>query len=895
MAIGEIMAVARIVGNLVNMTPENWRQVKLILDDALSLPQTRRADFLAQNCGEDVELRREIESLLEFEAQDASLLEYSAFDLVMPDIFPANGFVGKTVGKYRIIREIGAGGMGVVFLAERADGEFEQKVAVKIIKGVSSRETQKRFNLERQILALLEHPFIARLIDGGTTGDGVQYLVMEYIEGDSIIKYADAHRLDLTARLDLFRQICAAVSYAHLHLIVHRDLKPSNILITKDGTPKLLDFGIAKIIKTEDSAETRTNALAFTPEYSSPEQLRGETLTTATDIYSLGIVLYELLTKSRPFQTSEENIGKLINAVTNAEPPRPSTVGFKFQISNQNPKSQILNPKSLKGDLDNIVLKAVKRESERRYSSVEQFSEDIRRHLRGLPVLARPDTLAYRAEKFISRNPLVFSALLIAFVALVGGLLAAGNQARIANAEREKAERRFNDVRSLANSFMFEINEEIEKSPIKARQMLAERAVQYLDKLAADAEKDISLQSELATAYEKIGDVQAGLYKSNIGDSKGALENYGKALQMLETIYAAAPDNLPAGLNLSTSLVKMGEISAKTGNAKVAVENFARAVNLNERFVSREPNNPQARRQLAESLLKLGQGVYLTGNLSEVLTDYRRSLTIYEQLAMENPADAKARRAPAVAASYVGYVLGEMGDAGDALNNYRKCLGISEQLLAEDADNLQARSDVREFQHWMAIGYREIGDTATSLAYHRKSQKLARQLLLADETNVEERNTLADSQLETAKTLTQAGQTTQAVASFKEAISSYEQVQKADAENRHVRRQIFHTKFYQAIALANAGRIAAALEIYRQTLMAFQDLTAADPSNLKWQHDLASNYLKIGEVQLAENDKTKAVENFQKAVLILENLFAKSPQNAGIKRDLTAAKNHLAN
>ncbi len=726
---------------------------------------------------------------------------------------------------------------------------------------------------------------------------------MEYVEGLPITDYAAKNNLTLTERLDLFREVCAAVSYAHRNLVVHRDLKPSNILVAKDGAPKLLDFGIAKLLSAERTNETQTHTFVFTPEYASPEQLRGETLTTATDIYSLGVILYELLTDARPFAFDGKNFGDIIITVSQIEPAKPSDAATRRR-SDAEKKNRVehhiaasprlpLSSSQLKGDLDNIVLKALKRDAERRYSSVEQFSEDIRRHLKGLPVTARQDTLRYRAEKFTRRNPLVVGAVTLAFLILIGGILATAYQARQANIERERAERRFNDVRALANSFMFEINEKIDESPIKARELLVKRAEEYLDKLAAESEGDTGLQSELAISYQKIGDVQSELHRSNIGDTQGALENYAKALKIHEALYLAEPKNLSAGLNYSASCIKMGEISAKTGSITAAMENYSRAVNVNEQFVLLEPQNLQARRQLAESLLKLGQAVFRTGNLSEVSALYRRSLSIYETLAAENPADPKLQRAPAVVLSYIGFVQGEMGDHAAALNSYHKSLEISERILQIEPDSLQTRRDRREFYFWIGIEYKELGDNAASLAHHQKSQLITRELLSRDETNVQERNTLADSQMETAKALAQDGRTADALASFKDAVHNYERVQESDEKNAHVRCQIFYTKMYLADALARSGKTEEALENYEKSLPVFRELTTSDPSNSEWQNYLALCHLKIGEVFLSKNDKTKALTYFEQALPIYEKLVAQSPENAKRRSDLETVKNHL--
>src|SRR5262245_28756322 len=354
--------------------------------------------------------------------------------------------VDVRVGPYRLIREIGRGGMGTVLLAVRSDDAFQKRVAIKVLRrGMDTDAIVGRFRHERQILASLEHPHIASLLDGGTTDDGLPYFVMEYVDGQLVTDYCDAKALDTTSRLELFRKICAAVQHAHQNLVIHRDIKPANVLVTSDGTPKLLDFGIAKLLNPDPGVQTLAATIAgsplMTPEYASPEQVRGETVTTATDVYSLGVLLYELLTGRRPYDLPSRTPDEIQRVVCNSVPVRPSTVvthAASSQSTRDRPEidSERTRPpdadrlrRRLAGDLDNIVLKALAKEPSRRYASVDQFSEDIHRHLTGLPVIARKDTLGYRTAKFIRRNRAGVAAAALVVLALVAGLIGTAWQA----------------------------------------------------------------------------------------------------------------------------------------------------------------------------------------------------------------------------------------------------------------------------------------------------------------------------------------------------------------------------------------------------------------------------------------------------------------------------------
>lgn len=466
------------------MISEREEKIDELFDAVLGLSPAERSEFLAKACGDDQDLRREIESLAVAFEKSQSILEEPVADLAF-EILTADEQnrlqINRKIGVFRLIREIGRGGMGAVFLAERED--FRQQVALKIIKrGMDTDEIIRRFRREREVLAALNHPNIARLFDGGTTDDGLPYFVMEYVEdAKPVTIFCEECGLNIEKRLRLFLKICSAVSYIHKNQIVHRDIKPSNILVSKDGEPKLLDFGIAKILSGEESADLLTKTAAdmrlFTAEYASPEQVRGENVTQASDIYSLGVLLYELLCGSRPFEFRRNNLEEIVRIVSQTEPTRPS-LAF-------NQKNKIQNPKLLKGDLDNITLKALRKEPENRYESVFDFSEDIRRHLEGLPVSARPLTARYRAAKFIKRNQtaVVFSVLLTMLFAAVGASW----------------------IYFLSNSPAAKADFNFERSAIKSGKKLRSIAVLPF-RTAGDTTNDESLGADLTdTLIKKLG------------------------------------------------------------------------------------------------------------------------------------------------------------------------------------------------------------------------------------------------------------------------------------------------------------------------------------------------------------------------------------------------------
>lgn len=451
------------------MEPERWSRIDHLFGEALDLPEDEREAFLAQACGDDTELLDAVRTLLANAGAAGDLIGESVTDFaptLLASMSSAPGSepggepgpsgavsddadadpAGRRVGPYALVRELGRGGMGTVYLAERADGEFEKRVALKLItRGMDTDEVLRRFQLERRILAGLEHPNIARMYDGGATDDGRPYLVMELVEGERITDFCDRHRLGIPERLALFRSVCAAVQHAHQNLVVHRDLKPSNVMVTADGTPKLLDFGIARLLGPEEaeSPRTRPGMRILTPEYAAPEQLRGEPVTTASDVYALGALLYEILAGRRPFD--RRSMATLGQEEPDPVAPRPSMASGRPDadletVAEARGTSPERLRRRLQGDLDTIVLKALEADPRLRYASAQQLMEDLDRHRDGLPVLARPPALPYRARKFARRHRAALTSGALVLLALVGGLGAALWQAGQVALERDRAE-----------------------------------------------------------------------------------------------------------------------------------------------------------------------------------------------------------------------------------------------------------------------------------------------------------------------------------------------------------------------------------------------------------------------------------------------------------------------
>ena len=743
------------------MKPDRWALIKPIFAEAAEQPAAERAAFIRSRCNGDDLLVAEIESLLGAHDQAGSFIEG------LPDVSTSasrdeqgpDKMIGRLVGAYELVREIGRGGMGSVYLATRADEQFRKLVAVKLIKADLDNESiTRRFRNERQILASLDHPNIGRLLDGGATEDGSPYFVMEYIEGKPIRDYCDAHRLSTDERLKLFRDVCSAVHYSHQNLVVHRDLKPSNILVTEDGTIKLLDFGIAKLIGASASFGEASLATSrvMTPEYASPEQVRGATITTSSDTYSLGVMLYELLCGHRPYRVATTSPLEMIRAICEQEPERPSTAVGRTETTNTSAGETSVTPEAvskardsqpdrlrrqLAGDLDNIVLKAMRKEPQRRYSSVEQFSEDLRRYLDGLPVLARKDTFSYRAGKFVRRNKLGVSAAAIIVLLLTLGVAGIARQTVIANRQRARAEKRFNEVRELAHSFMFTFHDAIKNlaGATAARQLVVSESLEYLNSLADESSDDPSLQRELGEAYHKLAEIQGVPGGSNLGDKAGAAGSLRKAIAIRESLNSSRAATVEDRVALAESYNRLSSVLAGPERLESALKGQA---NL-ESLLAADPNNERLLMSAGSSYQSVGQYFSGSGDLAGALANYRKMQSIFQTLAESGTANASNKHDLALACKKVGAVLIATGDLAAAAENYNRALEIEGALIASHPDNASMRLDISYTLSDLALIHRKSKDYPGALKFGRESMAIREELCAADPKDQRARTALA--------------------------------------------------------------------------------------------------------------------------------------------------------
>lgn len=777
------------------MTPDRWQQVKAVLDDALEREGAERATFLAAACQDDDELRQEVESLLVSEAEIGDFIETPVFRILRDDSAPLA--IGQRLGAYQVVRELGRGGMGSVYLAERADQEFEQRVALKLVRrGMDTDEILRRFRSERQILAHLDHPNIAKLFDGGTTEDGRPYFVMEHVEGRPIDEYCDDKKLTTRERLELFRSVCSAVHFAHQNLIVHRDLKPGNILVTDGGIPKLLDFGIAKLLDSGQETFTRVDVRPMTPEYASPEQVRGEAITTASDVYSLGVLLYVLLTGHSPYRPATQDPQSLAKAICETEPLRPSSIiGKTGERKRSDGSVAELTPESvskvrdgeehtlrrhLTGDLDNIVLMAMQKGPQRRYTSVDQLSNDIARHLQGLPVIARKDTLRYRAGKFVGRHKLGVSLAALFLLLIVGFSVTVTLFWQQAVRERQKAEA-IADL--LQNIFASSDPRTTQGQTVTTRDLL-DHSVQRID---TDLASQPVLQAELMQLL--------GLVHRSMGLYDQAQELLEKSLR----IYRGVLSN--DDLRVTNNIHNLANVLRDKGENAIAEQLIREALEL-----QRQSGNTR-NLDYAAGLTNLGACLEDKGRLDEAEALYKESLALKRILPEAEPEDI------ARSLNNLGKLVHSREDYAAAGRYYQEALMVRRKLAAGHPD-----PEVATTLNNMAYLREDQGDLAGAEAFYKESLAIRVQLYKNDPNQKLARGFGGLGRIRQAR-----GDSVEAEKLYREAL---EIADKASLSPNHPDRAVYLR--HLAFALLTQGKAAEAEAKIREALAIFR-AKQADP------------------------------------------------------------------
>lgn len=855
-------------------------RVQELFHQAAALPVTERSALLAEACRGNDALRQRIERLLEAdqaagsgEAWNRAALENEA----LAQRAAGDPAIGEMAGPYKLVELIGIGGMGRVYRAVRADAEFEKSVAVKRISaGFEAQPIAARFRAERQILANLDHPNIARLIDGGVTADGMPYLIMEYIEGEPPGDYCDHHGFSVRQRLELFRQICGAVQYAHQRMVVHRDLKPGNILVTADGTPKLLDFGIAKVLSPQpgtDNARTEAGLGLMTARYASPEQVRGEPVTTASDVYSLGVILYELLTGHSPYRNPNAPAHELLHSVCNQDPPRPSAYR-----------------RELRGDLDNILLKALRKSPAERYASADRFAEDIRLYLEGRPVAARGYTFPYVAAKFLRRNKTASAATAVVLGTLLASLI-------VVDRARARAEARFNDLRELAHSVIFSYHDAIEQLPgsTPVRKQMVKDALVYLEKLSAQADTP-DLEREIVESYVRISRVQGGTYGSNLGDMPGAMASAQKAVAEADKLLKAdrSPESLSVAADAYNIQATLLFSAAKLQNA---ADFYWRAVALRQQVAAKKPDDIENGIELTSLFSHLGDlmGGVSTQNLGQT----QQSVALYQQAA--DTIGRLSERFPAnVDVAWERFeVLLPLSAAETGMGNPDRAQALLLQALAEiekvvkaSPENTDARFELANTENRLGSNLLDARKAAAALPHEEHSVAVVAALLKADPQNALYARSLGIAETQLAAALRGSGNMAAALEYNRNALSLATNLSRTDPGDTDYRADVGINERKMAETLLAAGDAAAALSAAKQA----ETILCANPGrgNLYLETHCGRTLLVAGSAQIALRQFEAAAIPLGQAVDLASSALTRDPSNAIYRSDLARAESALA-
>ena len=824
-----------------------WAAVAELFERLLPLPEAERERQLADP-GVAPAVAAEVRSLLAHAAQHGEDF------LAEPAAPPPPSLLGQRLGAWRIVERLGAGGMGEVWLAERVDGAYEGKAAIKVLKrGMDSDAVLARFAREQQLLARLSHPNIARLIDAGCTAEGLPYFVMEHVAGRPIDQ-ACAGQPE-SARLALFLQLADAVAHAHSHLLVHRDLKPGNALVTDQGQVKLLDFGIAKALQAGDEAEgagdlTQLGPRPFTPLYASPEQVRGELLSTATDVYSLGVLLYVMLTGERPYGRDVTGPTDAARAVLDEEPRRPQSIAGS--------------------DLCTIVLKALEKPIERRYPSVAELAADVRAYTAGFPVSARPASTWYLLRKLVARNRAAAVLAGLAAASLVGGLAATTWQMQRADRERAAAERRFAEVRQLANQLVFRYHDQIRNLPgaVGVRQALLDDAARYLDALADESGADPALARELAETYHRLSLLQGEIFSPSQERVLVALANAGKATALADT-YVARPDAALASVNTAADMwLNRATIEARLGRLTASLESLRRAGTLAEAARARAPDDLQVISRLAtlEGRIALALGAHVgqasLGRIDEARVHWDRAVAHFDELVRREPGNVEWVHE--LAWGWVGLVNWSLlaGRFDEAVQAGRRAVELRDRAAAMKPGDAHLAHQRAAARNNLASALALSGEHAQALRLQDEAIAIVDRSLAADPQNKAAQRDRSLIGLSRARPLAGLGRRDDALAEVRAALAAL--------PPSAILPDDFYLARWRAEALVWLARLqraddpAAAQAAAREAIAQMQGLSGEDHAARRWA--LAQGYAELALAQRSAGAGAEAAVSAREAL-----------------------------
>ncbi len=800
-----------------------WDRVKHWFNEALEQDPATREAFLVEQLRDAPAVAAEVRSLLDALTEGDRRFEPSRGPL--PAATPPEGAlaIGADIGVWHVLREIGAGGMATVYEAVRRDKDIQKRAALKTVRGRASDALRHRFARERQILATLEHPNIAALLDGGTLADGAPWFAMEFVEGQRIDRWCAERRLDLRARVRLMLQVCRAVQYAHNRLVVHRDLKPSNILVTGDGTAKLLDFGIAKLLATVELEDaTATGALMMTTDYASPEQLRGDPITTASDVYSLGVVLFELLSGMRPFEMRGHGLREL-RRLADTEAPSIADVISELSARQAGLSDAERLRADVRGDLAAIIAKALRKEAAERYSSAERFADDLVAWLDSRPVSAQPDSTAYRVRRLVKRYRRSIFAGVIVLASSLAVAAVLTLQERRSELRQRLAEQRLIEVRTLAKTLVYDVNDRLADVPgaTALRAAVVRTALQSLDRASTDAPSDPTLIRELAFAYQRAGDVLGNPTQANLGDLTGALAAYGRAVSLARTLVATSPADVDALWTLALCTEKAADAEAPSGSVTLALQHQRESLALFRQVARTDSTRTNYLRAVAVSALKLGDllghpAFTNTGDTGAAIGAYREAFTWLAQAASHGDTTFFVRRYRAVVSERLGRLLQERREFNEARSLLDESLTLRRSLAIESPKNTQVQRDLAIALYVRCGLSLAESHPAGALENCEESLRIRRALLKDDVQNSALVRGMGIMQRRMGEVRAQLGDTSAALVAYAESIDHYERFFGGKAGAINDRRDFAYTLLERS-DLASAGR-ARNLELAQRSL-----------------------------------------------------------------------------
>jgi eukaryotic-like serine/threonine-protein kinase len=840
------------------MTSERWERIREVLEKALELAPDERSGFLDAACSSDPTLRKEVEALLADSANlPSGFLQSSAMaELISAELESVNSAAALEEGqefaqRFRLIRRLGEGGMGQVWLAEQIL-PVRRQVALKLIKaGMYDEAVVQRFQSERQSLAIMEHPAIAKVFDAGTTPQGQPYFVMEYVPGLPITEYCDQKKLTIRERLELFIETCEGVQHAHQKAIIHRDLKPANVLVIEvDGkpVPRIIDFGLAKAVTQQiagDALRTQFGNLVGTPGYMSPEQAdtNVQDIDTRTDVYSLGVVLYVLLSGREPFESKQgqkQQLDELLRKLREDEPSRPSTrISGDHHSSNVIAEARSTEPRQLtrmlRGDLDWITMKALEKDRARRYGTPSELAADIRHYLSHEPVLARPASAAYRSGKFVKRHKLALVVASVFALMVLAGAVAIVREAQIARMQEARAERRFESLRKLTNSMLFEFHDSIATLPgsTSARELVVSRALEYLQQIEAEANNDPATLRDLAAAYERIGLIRADEGSPHLGGAgsyEQAKELYGKALKIRQKLASLDPANATLKLELADTLFNLARIHEQLGDMSGALQFLEQRLAIQEELQKKQASDTLTF-EAAQTLIRMGALHVWLGDRASALAYESRALDIGKGLLKANPNSVQARITVWRSLTWSGWALKLQRKFKDAAASWRGALAISQGLASEDPNNTT-------YQRFLISDH---GNLCESLAY--------------------------------------AGEFSDVRSHCEKAITINQTMVNSDRNNAQALADLGNSNMTMGLALYLMHSPQQSLVYEQRAASIYQDLAVRDPDSLSNALDRSESLLYLGRVEADLHRPELARKSAVEAEKLLEELAKRNPQN----------------